>query len=626
MNSMNRYRAKSSMPMRNLVLRSFFSALLLCFAAGAVPTALHAQSSSAQMSDDDLQVSATVPLPRAMRPGWVPIQLSVVNLTNRSLQRDIVFQTGNNWDIKSESTLHVQLAAGEEQAIDLFLPYFGSRFGESVLMRMQGPDGQSREEIHRVESSSSNRNSAPVLVVTSAGWDQVDSFQSQTIHSSRDRQSASGLHTSTASLSTTAAGVVAEDLVPDWRAYSTLTAVAINLDAPLPDRAAMEALIQWTSLGGGLAFFGSRPERAAELLQSAGVSLQERLRLPSNGAEVYRQGFGRIGIYPAGSFRDGVDLNELGTLPGGVFPDVFLVLPPALPGVGLPPLSLLTFVLIAVALILGPIQFQQMKKRDAKPWRFLQTTPVLGIGFAVLVLIASLLSQGLGVRESVQSVTWLDQGRRTASTIAARTSFSGSLFEQRQRFGAEALLVPSPSVANSMGDASFSVDLNGGAQLGGAFLPTRIPTSSCLVAHTSARSGLRLEYENEALFAINDLDVALHKLRLVDADGNSFEPEEPNAKIAAGQRVRMLATDKLFDVRLREIASGDPIEIHSGLTLVEDQGIGLNSQQLRHLPAILPPRSWMAEVEKSPFLPDGGVSRSEEHAVHLILGLLEEGS
>jgi len=82
----------------------------------------------------------------------------------------------------------------------------------------------------------------------------------------------------------------------------------------------------------------------------------------------------------------------------------------------------------------------------------------------------------------------------------------------------------------------------------------------------------------------------------------------------------------LFDVRLRVIASGDPIEIHSGLSLVEDQGVGLNSRQLRHLPAILPPRSWMAEVEESPFLPDGGISRSEEHAVHLILGLLEEGS
>ena len=75
MNSMNRYQAKSSMPMRNLVFRGFFCALLVCFAAGAIPNALHAQSSAVQMADDDLQVSATVPLPRAMRPGWVPIQL-----------------------------------------------------------------------------------------------------------------------------------------------------------------------------------------------------------------------------------------------------------------------------------------------------------------------------------------------------------------------------------------------------------------------------------------------------------------------------------------------------------------------------------------------------------------------
>jgi hypothetical protein len=613
------------MPMRSPLLRGFLCTLLACLAAGAAPSSLHAQSSSVQMADDDLEVRATVPLPRAMRPGWVPIQLVVLNLSNGSLQRDIVFQTGNSWDIKSESTLSVHLAAGEEQTLEFYVPFFGHRFGESIAMRMRGPDGMARQEVHRVESGSANRNAAPVLVVTEAGWEQVKGFQSQTIYPSRGRNSESSVRGSTTSLSTTATGVVAEDLIPDWRAYSTLTAVAINLDAPLPDRAAMEALIQWTSLGGALAFFGSRPERAVDLLNSAGVKLQERMRLPSEGAEVYRQGFGRIGIYPAGSFRDGADLNALGTLPGGVFPDVFMVLPPALPGVGLPPLSLLTAILIAVALILGPIQFAQMKKRQAEPWRFLQITPLLGIGFAVLVLVFSLLSQGLGVRESVQSVTWLDQGRRTASTIAARTSFSGSLFAQRQRFGAEALLMPSPSVSNAMGDASFSVDLNDGARLGGAFMPTRIPTSSALVAHTSARSGLRLEHEGETLFAINDLDVALHKLRLVDAQGNSFEPENPAAEIEPGQRVRMLATDKLFDVRLREIASGDPIEIHSGLSLVEDPGIGLNSQQLRHLPSILPLRSWMAEVKESPFLPDGGVSRSEEHAVHLILGLLEEG-
>jgi hypothetical protein len=612
------------MPMRSPLWSGLLCALLACFAASALPGNLHAQSSAVQMADDDLEVRATVPLPRAMRPGWVPIQLVVINLTGASLQRDIVFQTGNDWDLKSESTLQVRLAAGEEQTLEFFLPYFGHRFGESVRMRMRSGSGLSNQEVHRVESGSSNLNAAPVLVVTSAGWEQVKGFQSQSIYSTRDRQVESSVRSSTARLSTTATGVLAEDLIPDWRAYSTLTAVAIDLDAPLPDRAAMEAIIQWTSLGGALALYGMRSERAADLLASAGIELQERMRLPSDGAEVYRQGFGRIGIYPAGSFRDGADLNELGVLPGGVFPDVFLVLPPALPGVGLPPLSMLTAVLIAVALILGPIQFHQLKKRNAKPWRFLQITPLLGIGFALLVLFASLISQGLGVRESVQSVTWLDQGRRTASTIAARTSFSGSLFAQRQRFGAEALLVPSPSAAIAMGDASFTVDLNDGARLGGAFLPTRIPTSCALVAHTSARSGLRLEHEGETLFAINDLDVALHKLRLVDAQGRSYQPEDPEAAIAPGQRVRMLASDKLFDVRMREVANGDSIEIVSGLSLVDDPHTGLNSQQLRHLPAILPPRSWMAEVDHSPFLPDGGVSRSEEHAVHLIIGLLEE--
>lgn len=595
--------------------------LLVGCASLLASSSLSAQSSQAEMSDDQLHVRATVPLPRAMRPGWVPVELVITNQTSAPITRDLQFYTGNSWDLQAESTITVRIDANEEQRLQFFLPFFGPRFGESIRMQMRSDNSTSREQIHRVESSSSNRSAAPMLVVTSAGWDRLEDFQSQTIRSSgQDNSESSGA----TKLTVTATGILAEDLASDWRAYSTLSLVAIDLDAPLPDRAAMEALVQWASLGGSIAFFGSTPARADELLANAGVELEERLQLPSyEDVRVFRQGFGRIAVYSAASRTERPKLDDLGVLPGGVFPSVFLVLPPALPGVGLPPLSLLTVVLIAVALVLGPIQFAQMKKRNAKPWRFLQITPILGISFAIVVLVASVLSQGLGVRESVQSVTWLDQGRKTASTVASRTSFSGSLFAQRQRYGAEALLVPSSMISGTRGSATFTVDLNDGARLGGFFMPTRIPASSAVVAHTSARSGVRLERENGELYAVNDLDVALQRLRLVDAENISYEPEDPTQDLAPGERTRMVATEKLFDVRLREVVGLEGIEILSGLTPVDDDSGGMNAQQLKHLPGILPPRSWMAEVGESPFLPDGGVSRTEEHAVHLILGLLE---
>ena len=605
------------MPSR--LLRGLAAACLLL--GDAAPAS--AQSSFEAFGDEYLEIATEVPLPRAMRPGWVPVRVTVRNQLDRPFATDLIFSTGGAWNLQSECSLSLNLDANEERELEVLVPYFGRRFGEGVRLQARHQGRSTSSTIHQVESSSANSSSAPMLVVTSTGFALLQEMQNLSVTLSRPRGNSGGT-----ALQTVATGIEADELSTDWRAYSTLMLVAIDLDAPLPGRAAMDALLQWTELGGSLVFMGSRPERADELLASAGVRRQERLALDERaGATVHRHGFGRIAVFPGRNAGGALShFSLLQQIPGGVFPNTFLQSPPPLPGVGLPPLNLLTAVLIIVALVMGPIQFAQMKKKNARPWRFLQVTPILGVGFAVMILAVSLLSQGLNVRESVQSVTWLDQERRTAATIANRTSFSGSLLAQTQRYGAEALTVPAPRSSNRtrQSEPKYLVDLGDGGQLRGAFLPTRVPTSSALVAHGPARSGVRLEREGDTVYVVNDLDVALHKLRLVDDQGNSFQTEDPGAKIAAGDRVALAPTESLFDVRLREISGYDPIEIISGLELVVDDKVGIDSRRLRHLPPVLPRRSWMAEVERSPFLPDGGVKRSEEEGVHLILGLLEE--
>ncbi|MCH2100992.1 MAG: hypothetical protein MK209_03620, partial [Planctomycetes bacterium] len=108
------------------------------------------------------------------------------------------------------------------------------------------------------------------------------------------------------------------------------------------------------------------------------------------------------------------------------------------------------------------------------------------------------------------------------------------------------------------------------------------------------------------------------KLRLVDDQGNSYQTSNPKDSIESGERVALTPTENLFDIRLRRI--------QSSRGSVTDDGAGFDSQRLRHLPPTLPRRSWMAEVNRSPFLPDGGVAREEDEGVHLILGILEEQS
>lgn len=580
-----------------------------------------AQSSEALLSDDSLEVATTVPLPRAMQAGWVPVRVEARNLRDERLRTELTFSSGNRWDLRAESVMPLELEPKEVRQFEVLIPSFGNRFGESIYLRAEHFGRTTSTTIHAVESSSSNESTVPLLLVDGSGFRMLERFQGVNLQKTGPDPVHS--HTVRRTTALQGAGVLAEDLPTDWRAYTTLSVVAINLDAPLPERAAMNAILQWVDLGGSLVLFNGDEARAESLLAAGGVRFQERLELPTeDGQRAFRQGMGRLIWEP--ELRRRFDASALTGAANGVFPDVFLRLPPSLPGVGLPPLSLLTTLLIVVALIMGPIQFAQMKKRRAKPWRFLQVTPLLGIGFAFAILVVSLVSQGLSVRESVHSLTVLDQERRVASTVVSRTTFSGSLLAQRQRYGADSLTVPSPTTASTLNEAIFEIDLARGNQLGGAFLPTRVPMASAAASSRAARSGLRLEREGDALYAVNDLDVGLSRLRLVDGEGRAYEPESGSDLIGPGARVRMLEVEKLFDVLLPRATDLEPFEVIENLVQVDDAQQGFGPRQVRHLPQVLPRRSWMAQVERSPFVPDGDVRRKEEHASHLIIGLLEE--
>lgn len=602
--------------------------LILLACLGLASTLFAAQANVVTSYDPtrEVEVTTTVPIPRAAHAGWVPVEVILQNKTERSLRRELTFRSGNSWDHNALSTLSVELGPNERRTLDLLIPYFGAAFGENIRLEIQASSNTSRSTIYSVDSSSSNKSTLPMLMVTSAGFAKIERFTGQTVQWDAVQSGQGSSHYTTQSI-----GVLADELPEDWRSYSTLSVVVIDLDAPLPSRAAMDALVRWVGLGGTLAFFGSEPTRATELLASAGVPMQDRFLqpMPSERTVELRHGFGRIVIpnspNSTTNARTLLGFDSATSVPTSIIPRTFLAMPPALPGVGLPPLSLLTAMLILVAAALGPIQFEQLKRRKAKPWRFLVITPILGIGFAIILLGFSLLSQGTGIRESVQSVTWLDQERKVASTIAGRTSFSGSLLAQSQRFGNEAVVVPAMLGSGSSDEYVYRVDLTRDYALSGHFMPTRIPASTALAASQSARAGLRIETENGSVFAMHDFEQDLLRLRYRDAAGDFYRPVE-DRDVAPGERVLLEKVDQIFEVRLPVKASPPPLTLNYGLKEVADTNVGINYLRLPHLPPILPTRTWMAEVDRSPFLPDGGLRRTEEASAHVILGQLEAQS
>jgi hypothetical protein len=240
-------------------------------------------------------------------------------------------------------------------------------------------------------------------------------------------------------------------------------------------------------------------------------------------------------------------------------------------------------------------------------------TPALGLGFALLVLGSSLVSSGLGVKEAVTSIAWLDQRTHRVAVLARRTVFSGGVFGTELRFGSDSVVVPLPGSASGR---VYLVDLDDGT-LGGGFLPVRSPADELLVRSAAARQRLAIEREDGQLAVLNGLDARVLHLVYRDHDGAFYELR--HGALDPGERAELDAAAPP-GARLRMVP---PPEEGGTSDWPPFTTAGFNAQTLGHLPPELPPGCYAAVLATSPFDDNGGVARSVTSQRHLLLGVLE---
>jgi hypothetical protein len=242
------------------------------------------------------------------------------------------------------------------------------------------------------------------------------------------------------------------------------------------------------------------------------------------------------------------------------------------------------------------------------------TTPLLGLGFAVVLLVASLLAQGLGVKQAVSSIAWLDQQRHHVSVLVKRTVYSGSVFDTALRYDAGSAVV---SLTPPTHGQSYQVELDRQV-LSGAFLPVRTPTDELLLRSTTARQRVAIEKEGGRLFAVSGFETGLTDFWFRDEDGDLFRAP---GGVPAGGRVALEASGETavsLELGMLPIVGGSA-EDRALVAALESAG----GAQLAQLPRKLPVRAYAALMDESPFLDDGGVPRDTVASRHLLVGVLE---
>lgn len=396
-------------------------------------------------------------------------------------------------------------------------------------------------------------------------------------------------------------------------AYSSLKGVVLDVRGALPRAEVLEALLQWTRLGGCLVVHGPDARRVAGSIPSLAGWMEERFLLWERAPNVvYACAQGALVLVEGPLLTEHAAARpELGSTfsainAGLVHPRQLFRSPSmwgplegvaALPGMALPYRGF-AVLLVLFALAIGPVNLIVIRKLK-RPALLLVTVPAIALLFSLGLVLYGILAQGLGTRARSLSFTWLDQRAHHASTLEVRSSFAGLPHGEGWRAGPGTSVHSLPDASRRMSSGALRVDAREGTAYRGDFLPVRREVRNAFLTDRAARARLELRGGASGLEVENGLGVAIERLFVRAADGRDwFAP----SSLAPGARAALKPLKDGEQIAFDEL-SGAVAVFPSRKALV--------------------PGSYVAQLSRSPFTDDCGVAYDEEDSRHVVYGVLD---
>ncbi|MFK7740252.1 MAG: hypothetical protein AB8H80_08005 [Planctomycetota bacterium] len=314
--------------------------------------------------------------------------------------------------------------------------------------------------------------------------------------------------------------VVHPDEAPtDWRFYTGYSTLLVDGRASLlPDT--QEALRRCAFAGGTVVVAGTEALPPGPLRELADVASRAR-----DGSLTMAHGLGRVVAIPALSASGSVDLQaQLGALPtlgAPLWPaanELFAI--QKIPGLGEAPVGVFLLVILAFAILVGPVNFWILRKRK-RPLLALLTVPLLGFGTTFVILGYGIFHDGFAVRGVVTSWSVLDQERHEVATVSARTLFAGLAPNDLSMPSDVILLSQRASLDSSRLPDYWRWD--GDAQrLDGGVLPSRTVTPLVSVQQGAARDRLTFRKSGDGVEVLGDTLQCDGEVLLSDLEGRFY--------------------------------------------------------------------------------------------------------
>ena len=283
--------------------------------------------------------------------------------------------------------------------------------------------------------------------------------------------------------------------------------------ADLPDRWTFLSGVPLMIVDGSARRLGAEPQRVIlDFVRAGGNALVlKREALPTGPLsdalaekEGYALGLGRAWAFDDGELDDAAPKAALarwdGELAAGAASHQPMpgILPPGflgrlqIPGLGRVPVRLFFFVILAFAVLVGPVTWVVLRRRRRLGY-LVAIVPAAGLLFTVGILAYGVLSEGLGTKGVARSFTLLDQVRHEGVSTAGRTLYAG--LSPRALTPSVDTFFHSTDLAAEDYDSAryappFQWDLDIG-RIGGGALASRTPTGFGTVTQGRMRERLR---------------------------------------------------------------------------------------------------------------------------------------
>lgn len=397
-----------------------------------------------------------------------------------------------------------------------------------------------------------------------------------------------------------------------WLAYTPYDAIAFNAgDFNNLSPAIAAALWRYAEAGGNLVVFGDMavPEPWASF-QASHVE----------GVRQFEVGFGRCFVsHQAGPLK--LPANAIKTLldsamesaqywqslpnedsANHVFP---VVADSQIPVRGT------VLIMLGFVLLIGPVNLIVLARMKRRVW-MLWTIPGISVATCLMVFAYSLAREGVTPDARLEGVTLLDQASRRATSVGASALYCPLTPNQGLQFGYETEVTPLAGT-DYRGGTQRELDWTQGQHLRRGWVTARVPAHFHLRKSETRRERLQVEHADGHWSAVNGLGAPIKSLWFADSAGNVFTAADVNA----GEKVRLSA-------------SPDPplgAEPQAIRVLLARTGYGGQASQLSGKPAsFLLPRTYLAEVDGSPFLETGlgpNVKKARVRPRTFVFGILE---